>query len=57
MSRRSLCAWWLAMLAMSVVAVVQAQTPLRQVVLVQISGWMEPFYEDASSPLKPLVAA
>jgi len=55
MSLRSLRVWWLAVLAMSVVAVAHAQTPLRQVVLVQNSGWMEPFYEDAKSPLKPLV--
>lgn len=49
-------AWWVVMLAMSAVAVAQAQTPVRQVVLVQNSGWMEPFYEDGNSPLKPLVA-
>lgn len=29
--------------------------PVRQVILVQNSGWMEPFYLDASSPFKPLV--
>ncbi|WP_216636690.1 hypothetical protein [Stenotrophomonas sp. LM091] len=29
---------------------------LRQAVLVQNSGWMEPFYVDAESPFKPLVA-
>jgi hypothetical protein len=28
-----------------------------QVVLVQNSGWMEPFYSDPASPFKPLVAA
>lgn len=29
--------------------------PLRQVFLVQNSGWMEPFYLDPASPFKPLV--
>src|SRR5688572_22027725 len=28
---------------------------IRQVFLVQNSGWMEPFYVDASSPLRPFV--
>ncbi|MBP3864638.1 MAG: hypothetical protein J6F32_09180, partial [Pseudomonas sp.] len=29
--------------------------PLRQVFLVQNSGWMEPFYSDPSSPFKSMV--
>lgn len=29
--------------------------PVRQVFLIQNSGWMEPFYADPSSPLKPFV--
>jgi hypothetical protein len=32
-----------------------AKEELRQVFLVQNSGWMEPFYLDPSSPLKPFV--
>lgn len=35
-----------------------AQAPrVPQVILVQNSGWMEPFYSDPHSPFKPLVAA
>jgi hypothetical protein len=34
-----------------------AALAVPQVVLVQNSGWMEPFYSDPSSPFKPLVAA
>lgn len=34
---------------------VQAAAPLRQAFLVQNSGWMEPFYSDPASSLKPLV--
>ena len=59
MSVRSPHAWWLAIvavLAMSVTVAAQAQAPVSQVVLVQNSGWMEPFYEDGASPLKPLVS-
>lgn len=46
----------LALLLMVASPVLQAQQPLRQAILVQNSGWMEPFYADASSPFKPLVA-
>lgn len=31
--------------------------PIRQVYLVQDSGWMEPFYTDAHAPFRPLVQA
>ena len=56
MSGRLSRAWFLVvLLAVSVLAVARAETPVRQVVLVQNSGWMEPFYEDKASPLKPLV--
>ena len=34
-----------------------AALAVPQVVLVQNSGWMEPFYSDPSSPFKPLVTA
>ncbi|MCT9811850.1 hypothetical protein N0K08_14490 [Acidovorax sp. Be4] len=34
-----------------------AQAPMQHAFLVQNSGWMEPFYADAASQLKPLVAA
>jgi len=35
-----------------------SQVPsVPQVILVQNSGWMEPFYSDPQSPFKPLVAA
>lgn len=34
---------------------VEATAPLRQVVLVQNSGWMEPFYQDRASSFRPLV--
>lgn len=54
MSRSASRLWLIALLAMSAIAVAHAQTPLRQVVLVQNSGWMEPFYEDRTSPLKAL---
>lgn len=42
-----------AMLLAATAAV--AQQPLRQVFLVQNSGWMEPFYVDPASPFKALV--
>ena len=31
--------------------------PIRQVYLIQDSGWMEPFYTDAAAPFRPLVQA
>lgn len=34
-----------------------AREPVRQVFLVQNSGWMEPFYTDPASPLKPFVTS
>ncbi|MCD2511876.1 hypothetical protein [Comamonas endophytica] len=34
-----------------------ARAPVQHAFLVQNSGWMEPFYTDAGSQLKPLVAA
>ncbi len=43
-------------LAASLLAAPAARA-LPQVVLVQNSGWMEPFYTDPKSPFKPLVAA
>jgi len=46
----------IALLALSAIVVAREGTPVRQVVLVQNSGWMEPFYTDKASPLKPLVA-
>lgn len=33
-----------------------APPPIRQVYLVQDSGWMEPFYTDARAPFRPLVS-
>ena len=52
-------AWRMTILVVLVIpafAIAGAPPPVRQVLLVQNSGWMEPFYEDAASPLKPLVA-
>jgi hypothetical protein len=37
--------------------IAQPALALPQVVLVQNSGWMEPFYSDPKSQFKPLVAA
>ncbi len=34
-----------------------APPPIRQVYLVQDSGWMEPFYADPAAPFRPLVEA
>jgi hypothetical protein len=45
----------LALLAL--LAWAPAAHALPQVFLVQNSGWMEPFYSDATSPYKPLVTA
>ncbi|MFK3740024.1 hypothetical protein [Massilia sp. TN1-12] len=45
-----------ALAALGLAAAVPAQA-IPQVVLVQNSGWMEPFYADPKSPFKPLVAA
>lgn len=45
----ALAAWLLAGPALA--------APMQQAFLVQNSGWMEPFYTDPASPLKPLVAA
>ena len=33
------------------------QLPMQHAILVQNSGWMEPFFEDTNSKFKPLVAA
>lgn len=38
-------------------AVAPAHAAIQQAFLVQNSGWMEPFYVDSASQLKPLVAA
>lgn len=32
------------------------QAPVRQVFLLQNSGWMEPFYQDRNSPLRPFAS-
>ncbi len=45
-----------AVLLASSVGTTVGAAELRQAVLVQNSGWMEPFYVDAESPFKPLVA-
>ena len=47
MVRTLLCAWLLSRAAVAVA--------IPQVVLVQNSGWMEPFYSDPKSAFKPLV--
>ena len=49
-------AWMLAAGALAALAALPAHA-VPQVFLVQNSGWMEPFYTDAASPFKPLVAA
>lgn len=46
---------WTGLLFVAQGAVVAA--PMQQAFLVQNSGWMEPFYSDAASQLKPLIAA
>lgn len=43
------------LLALSLVCLGAQAQPLRQVLLVQNSGWMEPFYLDPASGFKPLV--
>ena len=45
-----------AVLLASSIGTTVGAAELRQAVLVQNSGWMEPFYVDADSPFKPLVA-
>ena len=48
----------LAAIGLAMPAVAGAQTvPMQHAFLVQNSGWMEPFYIDTQSQLKPLVAA
>lgn len=42
-----LCLWW--------ASVAWAQTPMRQVLLVQNSGWMLPFYEDPENRFRAAV--
>lgn len=46
-----------ALLAVSNSPVKAADGGVKQVFLVQNSGWMEPFYLDANSPLKPFVTS
>mgnify|MGYP006149736653 CR=1 FL=1 len=43
------------LLALSLVCLGAQAQPLRQVFLVQNSGWMEPFYLDPASGFKPLI--
>ena len=42
-----LCLWW--------VGAAWSQTPMRQVLLVQNSGWMLPFYEDPENRFRTAV--
>jgi len=56
----NLCLHPLALLAtvlVTLAAPVPASAGIQQAFLVQNSGWMEPFYADPASQLKPLVAA
>ena len=46
-----------AALAILLAAAAPAHAAIQQAFLVQNSGWMEPFYVDGASQLKPLVAA
>jgi hypothetical protein len=46
-----------ALVLCALLAVARPALAIPQVVLVQNSGWMEPFYSDPKSPFKPLVAA
>jgi len=46
-----------ALLLGGLLAIAQPALAVPQVVLVQNSGWMEPFYSDPKSQFKPLVAA
>ena len=48
---------WAAACTLVAWAPVWAQAPMQHAFLVQNSGWMEPFYVDGRSQLKPLVAA
>lgn len=43
------------LIVLSLASGLAAAEPVRQVFLVQNSGWMEPFYLDPASPFKPLV--
>lgn len=52
--RRSFACLWLLLLALTSACNAQG---MQQAFLIQNSGWMEPFYTDANSQLKPLVAA
>jgi hypothetical protein len=47
---------WAPLLAL-LTALMPAHAAIQQAFLVQNSGWMEPFYVDSASQLKPLVAA
>ncbi|MET1114211.1 MAG: hypothetical protein ABWY08_04540 [Comamonas sp.] len=49
--------WTLAACALTACSGAWAQAPTQHAFLVQNSGWMEPFYADSRSQLKPLVAA
>lgn len=44
-----------ALVLLTLVSSTAFAQPLRQVFLIQNSGWMEPFYLDQASPFKPLV--
>jgi hypothetical protein len=57
MMRRVLHACAAAALSVAGLGAAAPACALPQVVLVQNSGWMEPFYGDPKSPFKPLVAA
>ena len=52
---KRLRSWSLLCLALLASPGAYAAAPLRQVILVQNSGWMEPFYADPQSAFKPLV--
>jgi len=52
--------WFLVLISLFQVystGVLAADYPVRNIYLVQNSGWMEPFYVDVNSQFKPLVAA
>lgn len=45
----------IVLLLLLLAASTHAAAPIRQAILLQNSGWMEPFYSDPASPLKSLV--
>ncbi|VVO15162.1 hypothetical protein [Pseudomonas fluorescens] len=55
MERLSLLVRRSLLIVLTLASSLAAAEPVRQVFLVQNSGWMEPFYLDPSSPFKPLV--